>query len=108
MTDQDISTAAETLKAAGWTVLPPAAEELPRVEVGQVWVSPNPKIEPRTVTKIGKHRSMPWAERCIAFTTPRRQGERSCRDPKVIYYPVLTEQAFVAWARKAQARPVAS
>ena len=85
---------AEILRAAGWTVIPPVDPNaaIPEPAVGQVWVSPKPRVLPRTVTKIAPHRWWP-SYQCIYFTA---QG--SVTD-------ALNPMAWRAWARKSGARP---
>lgn len=91
MTD-DIEAAAALLREKGWTVLPP--DELPPVEVGQVWESPKAGIKSREVYMIGRHFMWPWVGgRMIHFRTSIDRGR-------------LTEDSFVAWVRKANARPM--
>lgn len=95
----DIEAAAALLRENGWVVMPPAAPELPRIEVGQVWVSPKPKVEPRTVLKIGRCHSYPWAGvRVVFFSAPK--------DPVQSYPRTLVDTDFAAWARKSDARPM--
>lgn len=76
-TSMTIPQAVELLRANGWTVIPPASGQIPDPEAGQVWVSPKPRVEPRTVVKIGPHRSYPWSgDKCVHFTTPKRQPDQ--------------------------------
>ncbi len=94
----DLAFAAALLRAAGWTVTEPPAAEIPRVEVGQVWRSPKPGVEDRTVLRIGNSNKYPWDPRAITFTTEALL--------KQLHHNVLSERAFIAWARKSGARPV--
>ena len=84
----DLPAYAALLRAAGWTVTPPPAAEIPRVAVGQVWRSPKARVEDRTVVSIGP-------TRLIDYLTPR--WKTAC---------MTHESNFVAWARKSGARPV--
>ncbi len=40
MADPDLASAAALLRSAGWIVSEPPSEEIPRVEVGRVWMHP--------------------------------------------------------------------
>jgi hypothetical protein len=85
--------AAERLRALGWVCVAPVDPEaaIPEPQAGQVWVSPRPRVEARTVVKIGSH---------------PRTGVRA------VYFAVGPNQRFMhmegwrAWAKKSSARPV--
>jgi hypothetical protein len=97
--DAELDNAASLLRSRGWVVVPPAPEKPPEPEVGQTWASPKPRIEPRTVVKLGPGRAWQPDVPCVYFTTPSRQP-----DPK--WGPnYLTREAWDAWVRKSEARP---
>jgi hypothetical protein len=85
---------ASLLRQAGWVVVPPAVRDvLPQVAVGQTWHSNKPRVEPRTVTKIGPARWYPSGVDCIYFATPK--GRNSSLHP----------DAWASWVRKSGALP---
>lgn len=90
MTDEQMI---ETLRARGYTVLPPASEDIPEPAVGQVWRSSNPRIEPRTVVRIG-HNGW-YGEDAVLFDrgTPLERPH------------ALHRYSFIRWAQKSGARP---
>lgn len=90
-----ISDALNVLRTAGWTCIPrvdPKAA-IPKPEVGQIWISPKPRVAARTVVKIAPHKWYPSGVMCVYFTTP---------DGRASY---LHTASWHEWARKAQARP---
>jgi hypothetical protein len=92
--DIELDNAASLLRQHGWVCVPPAAEKPTEPEVGQTWVSPKPRIEPRTITKIAASRTFPWAgDKCVYFTTPSGRSKH------------LTPEGFHVWVRRAEARP---
>lgn len=92
--DIELDNAASLLRRHGWTVVPPAPERLPEPEAGQVWVSPKPRIQPRTIVKIDASRSYPWAgSKCVYFTTPSGRSTH------------LPPDGWRAWVRNSDARP---
>lgn len=91
--------ALRALLDAGWTVTPPPSADIPSPKAGQVWRSPNPRVEDRTIVHIGPHRTYPWAgDAVVHFTTPKRQ-------PGQWGPPKITTEDFIAWAKKSGARP---
>lgn len=79
---------AETLRAFGWTVIPPRdpSAMIPEPVEGQVWVSPDARIKSRTVRKVNNlnvHYEISSGGRTGLFVNNWR-----------------------AWARKTGARPV--
>jgi hypothetical protein len=96
--EMTIGAAAALLREAGWTVLPPMPGALPAPAPGQVWVSPNPRIEPRTVLKIGTHHCYPWAGDQVVFFTTHRRGSPERPVP-------LCPERWRRWAENAEARP---
>jgi hypothetical protein len=88
-----LTAALATLRAEGWTVIAPVDPAIPDPAVGQVWVSPSAKIEPRTVTKLAPHRWYPSGDTCVYFTTP--SGRATSLHPAT----------WRLWARKSRARP---
>lgn len=95
--DVELRCAAAFLTAAGWKCVPPGGTAgkvgLPLPLVGQVWRSPRPMTEDRTITHIGPHLFRPHVK-LVRFTTPRR-GDTSNN-----YF------SFLAWAKKTGARPI--
>lgn len=93
-----IEKAAEMLRAAGWTVVPPRPAAMPEPAVGQVWVSSKPRVEPRTIVKIGPARG--WGDRnCVHFTAPSDA-------PNAPWGPRrLNTEGWNAWVRKSGAVP---
>lgn len=105
MSSSETAEALALLCEQGWTCIPPfdPNAEIPEPEVGQVWRSANARVEPRTVVWIGAHFSYPWAgEKCIGFTTPKRQPHPKWGPTK------LPPDTWRAWARKTGARPKAT
>ena len=98
MVPAKIEAAAAILREAGWTVLPPPPVTIPEPKMGQVWFSPKPGTEPRTVVSVGPHSS--WSGRqCVFFTTPKR--------PPSEWGPTyLHMDAWKTWVKKAGARPL--
>lgn len=94
----EIEKAAALLRAAGWAVLPPPPETIPEPQAGQVWISPRPRVEPRTVVKVGPSRGWPHPS-CVFFTTPSRPAHPQ-RGPTYLH-----PDSWQAWARKSGARP---
>jgi hypothetical protein len=88
-----LTAALAVLRAEGWTVIAPVDPSIPDPSVGQVWVSPSAKIEPRTVTKLAPHRWYPSGDTCVYFATP--SGRTSSLHPAT----------WRSWARKSGARP---
>ena len=93
--------AADGLRRVGWTVIAPVdpAAAIPAPKPGQVWVSPKPRVEARTVHHIGTNLHWPGdGPNCIYFTyypgTPRDERPH-CLRPSV----------WLAWVRKSGARP---
>lgn len=85
------------LRARGWTVCPPPSEEIPDPQVGQIWRSPSPRIEARTVVAVGPHRS--WGGTSVSFISPSRP-------PNPKWGPfALHITGWKKWARKSGARP---
>ena len=94
-----LTEAAALLTSAGYTVIAPVdpSSVIPAVAVGQVWVSPRPGVEARTVTSTTSVGA--WVRPFVTFTKPS--------DPVGMKYPNrLTPEAFRTWARKTGARPV--
>lgn len=87
---------ADVLRGMGWVCTGPIPDVLAEPAVGQIWVSPVKRVEPRTVVEVGV-RSY-WAEPCVSFTTPSRPAHprfgASC----------LRVSAWNAWARRTGAR----
>lgn len=96
----EIEQAAKLLRAAGWIVHPPQAEEIPEPQVGQVWVSSNPRVEPRTVVEIGPHRYGPANWVYVYFTSKSKPIDPKWGASK------LDIEAWRKWARTSGARPV--
>ena len=95
--NDELASAVALLRSAGWTVIPPT-ESLSRCAVGQVWQSPRPGEEVRTVVRIGRHRWYPPAgNRVVFFTTPSLEVGQESASPEI---------AFLAWADKSGARPI--
>lgn len=94
----DLEGAAVMLREAGWTVLPPPAEKPPEPQVGQVWVSPKRRVEPRTVVKIGPHRCWSGDVECVHFTAP--SDAPSKWGPRALH-----RAAWDSWVKKSGARP---
>ena len=72
-----------------------AGEAIPEPAVGEVWRSPNARVQPRAVAEIGPHPT--WAETVIWFSTPDDRSGMPRR---------LSPAAWRAWARRCGARPV--
>ena len=90
-----LTEAAALLRAAGWVVVPPPSPSAPEPMTGQTWVSPKPRVEARTITRIGYHSHWPWAaDACVYFTTPSGRG--ACVNP----------ETWAQWVQRSQARPV--
>jgi hypothetical protein len=99
----EINQAATLLRELGWTCIPPVdpSEAIPEAKIGQVWISPKPRVEARTVVWIGASRTQPWAgDKCVGFTTPTRKPHEKWGPSK------LTPEAWAQWAKKSGARPV--
>jgi hypothetical protein len=96
MTEPSIQYAVDFLRANGWTCIPPADPDaaIPEPAVGQMWRSPKPRIEPRTIVRIG-----PWmgwdSSECVVFTVPSESHQLG-----------LNPASWAAWVRKSGARPV--
>ncbi len=68
--NDELASAVALLRSADWIAIPPT-DSFSRCEVGQVWHSPRPGEEVRTVVRIGYHRWYPPAgDRVVFFTTP--------------------------------------
>ena len=98
----NIDAAVLLLREAGWTCIPPVDPNaaIPEPAVGQVWRSPKPKIEPRTVLSVGMDKRA-WSSGrvVVGFSTPTRQ-------PHEKWGPlILPIETWKAWARKSEARP---
>jgi len=93
-----LATAAlDAIEAQGWVVVKARAQdEALTFEAGQLWVPSTPKAKPRTVTKIGPHRSYPSAgDRCVFFTI---------QDQEPGPWPhVLRPETFKRWVEKNRA-----
>lgn len=87
--NSDIEAAAALLRENGWMVLPPVSDGLPEIGIGQIWISPNPRIAPRTVTQF--RRGLPNHMRYQAPGKPETWWTSKAR--------------FQAWAKKFDARP---
>lgn len=77
--------------------VPDPAEAVPEPTVGQVWVSPKPRVEVRTVTGLSPDRWWPADGLWVYFTVPNGTYEHS-----------LHLMVWTAWARRAGARPAAT
>jgi hypothetical protein len=91
--EQALQDAAALLRAAGWTVMPPASENIPEPKPGDVWVSPSATVKPRTVLEITSRygRAIRYKIRVYGGWTTR-----SCE-----------RGGWAAWARVTGARPAA-
>lgn len=88
--------AAERLRALGWVGVEPVDPKaaIPEPQPGQVWISPRPRMEARTVVNIAPARG--WASsRCVYFTWPG--------SPDRVH--VLNPEGWRAWVKKSCARP---
>jgi len=67
--------------------------------IGQTWApaTPNSRVEPRTIIKVGEHQWSP-GQVCVFFKAPSD-------DPSSPYPRVLSLQAWNAWVRKHKAQP---
>lgn len=94
----DIKTAVDLLRGAGWIVTPPPEEAIPEPAVGQVWRSPNPRIEPRTIVGIGPRRG--WKDPdTISFTS-------ASKPPHEKWGPsALNKDGWRKWVKSSGARP---
>lgn len=94
--------ALELLRKSGWTCIAPdrPKDVIPDPIEGQVWHSPKPQIEPRTIVRVGSHRAYPWAgPHCVGYTS------RS-KPPHPEWGPhTMSPGAWRSWARKSGARP---
>lgn len=84
-----IEQAVALLKENGFIVFPPfePSETIPDPMPGQVWVSPNPHVTPRTISDSGN----PWV---VLFSMPNGTSRG------------ISSGGFKAWARKTDARPI--
>lgn len=86
------------IEAAGFEIVEKRPESAPiTLEVGQRWVPTSPKAKPRTITKIGPHRSWPFAGSEVAFFDV--EGETPGEWPRALHF-----SAFLRWVRKNDAR----
>ena len=101
----NIDAAVLLLREAGWTCIPPVDPNaaIPEPAVGQVWRSPKPRVEPRTVLSVGAAARGIWpGQVVVGFSTPTRQ-------PHEKWGPlILHTEGWRAWARKSGARPEAT
>ena len=97
MINSNFDVAIAQLRAAGWTVTPPLAETV-HIEVGQVWISPRPKEEARTVVRFGRHRWYPSAgDQAVFFTTATQGVEQDKGYPKFAFACWIVESgAYLA------------
>lgn len=88
------------LRWLGYLIIEPGMGDVPRVDVGQIWVSLRRNVENREVLQIGSYPTHPaTGDRIIAFRTPTRGHDGS---------PCLLEEGkFILWARRMGARPTA-
>lgn len=88
------------LRDMGWTVLPPPSEAIPAPSAGQVWPSPRPRVEARTVIKVGPRSERHLSHHYVFFTTPTRLPHPKWGPSRLLL------SAWTDWARKSDARPV--
>lgn len=88
------------LRDMGWTVLPPPSEAIPAPSAGQVWPSPRPRVEARTVIKVGPRPERHLSHHYVFFTTPTRLPHPKWGPSRLLL------SAWTDWARKSDARPV--
>ena len=95
-----VAWAADFLRGKGWTVVAPVdpGAAIPDVAVGQVWASPKPRVQDRIVVRIGPRR-VNDDPRSVQFVDPASNA-RGARPS------VMTPQAWRAWVRKSNARPL--
>lgn len=85
--------ALDAIEAAGCEIVRRPKPEQPVVlSVGQRWVPTSAKAKPRVITKIGAHRSYPWAGDTVVYFDvegePPRERSRA-----------LSDETFKAWAK---------
>jgi len=84
-----------------WAIFPVRHEDaIPEPKVGQVWVSPSPYVEPRSVVDVGPRSDWGRYGTCVSFTTPTRPpSDRWGAD-------CLPEVSWRKWSKMTGARPV--
>jgi len=92
--EQEVIAAAELLRSAGRTCVPPVdpTDEVPEAAAGQVWMAPNPRVEHRTVLSVGVHQRV-GGHMSVRYASRTRKGW------------CVHVLSWAEWAKKSGARP---